>query len=278
MCLSKKPLAITHEQNPSHSRYDRPAGRSVSAADGWLQPPILPLVRQMREQFANVPSPKCVTIRMNAGPIPAEHWTQDLAVGGGRIVGEACHGVDLAIALTGSQVASVTPFGVGGASTNSLHDNVQLMLRHVDGSISNLVYTSGGDRSAGKERVEMFAGEQTGYLDDFRSLEIFARGKCTVRRKLWSQQKGYAEEVLAFADAVSRHRTGYPSTNWPISLPQQINSTRTCLLARDLLLGQGQLNTHGQNGSAREATIDTSLELAMRESEPVEAHSHRAGI
>jgi predicted dehydrogenase len=82
-----------------------------------------------------------------------------------------------------------------------------MTFRHADGSISTILYTAGGDRGAGKERVEVYGGGRTGVLDDFRRIEISDGGRTLVRKKWWAQEKGYREEVAAFRQAIA---TGAP--------------------------------------------------------------------
>jgi predicted dehydrogenase len=165
----------------------------------------------MRREFEKVAGPKCVTIRFNAGNIPEDHWIHDPEIGGGRIIGEACHAIDLATFLIGSPPARVQATGAfENGRPIPTEDDVSMVFRHADGSVSNVLYTASGDRSTGKERVEMFGGGRTGVLDDFRRVEISHDGRLVVKKKWWSQQKGYAEEARAFHVAVAVGRPPIP--------------------------------------------------------------------
>jgi polar amino acid transport system substrate-binding protein len=229
----EKPLAISEAQL---------AGLTETADElGDDLPPVMvgynrrwsPLVSELKRHLGRVVEPKSLLLRMNAGPIPAEHWTQDPEVGGGRIVGEGCHAVDLAEAIIGAPITRVYAADVGPrARTAPLEDNVHLTLTHADGSVTTIIYASRGDRSAGKERVELFAGELTATIDDWRALEVHRRGKRIARLAGWSQRKGYAEEVRGFREAI---RTGVS----PTSLVDLIRTATVCLRALDSLrLGQ----------------------------------------
>jgi polar amino acid transport system substrate-binding protein len=145
--------------------------------------------------------------RVNAGPIPAEHWTRDLAEGGGRIVGEVCHFVDLLLFLAGRPPERVTAEGLPD-------DGVTATLRFADGSVGTVVYAVAGDPSIGKERLEVFGDGLSAILDNFRTLRV---GR---RRIRGAGGKGHREEMRAFLDAV---RTGGPS---PVPYSQAAWSTR----------------------------------------------------
>lgn len=161
-----------------------------------------PAAIAVREFYSNVIEPLTVSIRFNAGAIPADHWTQDDEVGGGRIVGEACHAIDLATFLTGSPVVRVFAESIGGPMAPRITDDqCFITLRHANGSISNVAYLAGGDKACPKERVEVFGGGKVAIIDDFRIAEAWSGGK---RRKLWkgSQDKGHQAELAAFINAI----------------------------------------------------------------------------
>jgi predicted dehydrogenase len=144
-----------------------------------------------------------VSFRFNAGAIPAEHWTQNEEVGGGRIIGEACHGIDLATYLCGSPPVRVFAESIGGPNAPKIvDDQCFITLRHANGSISNIAYLAGGDKAFPKERIEVFGGGRVAVIDDFRSVTTCASGR-TRTQKLKGQDKGHAAEVAAFAQAVT---------------------------------------------------------------------------
>lgn len=161
-----------------------------------------PFATAVRDFFAPVKSPITVSIRFNAGMIPADHWTQNDLIGGGRIIGEACHAIDLAIYLTGSPVVRVFAESIGGMNAPTITDDqCFITLRHANGSISNIAYLAGGDKSYPKERVEVLGGERLAVIDDFREALLTSRGKPKKIRGI--QDKGHRAEVAAFAEALT---------------------------------------------------------------------------
>ncbi len=161
-----------------------------------------PAAIAVRNFFAKTTEPLTVSIRFNAGMIPADHWTQDEQIGGGRIIGEACHGIDLATYLTGSPVVRVFAESIGGpAAPQTTDDQCFITLRHANGSISNVAYLAGGDKAFPKERVEVLGGGKVAIIDDFRNAEGWTGGK---RKWLWKgpQDKGYDTELKQFVRAI----------------------------------------------------------------------------
>lgn len=161
-----------------------------------------PAARIVRDFLQNRSSPLTLSFRFNAGAIPADHWVQDPEVGGGRIIGEACHAIDLVTFLTGSPPVRVFAESIGGPKSSELTDDQSFMtLRHADGSVSSIGYLAGGDRAFPKERVEVFGDGRVAVIEDFREVITVAKGKVRRRRKL-QQDKGHRGELLAFARAI----------------------------------------------------------------------------
>jgi predicted dehydrogenase/threonine dehydrogenase-like Zn-dependent dehydrogenase len=166
-----------------------------------------PAARAVRKLFAEVSSPITVSIRMNAGPITPDHWTQSEEEGGGRIIGEACHAIDLATYLTGARPVRIYAESVGGPAAPAVTDDqCFLTLRHANGSISSIGYLAGGDRAYGKERVEVLGGGKLAVIEDFRELTTSVAGKVKTH-KPWAQDKGYRAEIEAFAQALAKGGT-----------------------------------------------------------------------
>ncbi|MCZ6691447.1 MAG: bi-domain-containing oxidoreductase [Planctomycetota bacterium] len=163
-----------------------------------------PAARLVREAFADISSPLTISIRFNAGRIPPDHEVQDEETGGGRIIGEACHAIDLATYLAGSPPVRVFAESVGGPRAPVVTDDqCFITLRHADGSVSSVAYLAGGDRAFPKERVEVFGGGKVAVIDDFRDVLISSEGKKKRTRSL-NQKKGHREELEAFIDAIAR--------------------------------------------------------------------------
>jgi len=168
-----------------------------------------PLARQAREVFQCVAGPLVINYRVNAGFLPKEHWTQT-EQGGGRILGEVCHFVDLMQFLTGSE--PVSAYAMSVAANNAQmpdQDNVIISLRFRNGSVGQISYVACGDKLLSKERIEIFGGGQSFIIDDFKVGEHYAVGS---RRAIKSPGKGHQQEVDTFLRCI---REGQPS---PISL------------------------------------------------------------
>jgi predicted dehydrogenase/threonine dehydrogenase-like Zn-dependent dehydrogenase len=155
-----------------------------------------------KRAFADVREPLTVSLRFNVQPVPAGHWTQQDSIGGGRIIGEACHAVDLATYLVGSPPIRVYAESISGPDAPPMTDDQAfLTLRHANGAISSIAYLAGGDIGIPKERVEIAGGERFAVIDDFRDLSISRHGKVTKERSL-QQDKGHKAELKAFVSAV----------------------------------------------------------------------------
>jgi polar amino acid transport system substrate-binding protein len=147
--------------------------------------------------------PKAINMRINAGSLPHEHWTQDMEIGGGRITGEACHFIDLAVYLAGSPVVLVSATDL--SSKENLMDSFSATLKFRNGSIASIIYLSNGNKEVSKELIEVFCNGTISRIDDFKKFEFF--GKRKIRSKS-NQDKGHKQELKLFAESVSK---GLPS-------------------------------------------------------------------
>lgn len=165
-----------------------------------------PLAQQMHGFFANRQEPLWAHYRVNAGYIPLSHWTHDLEVGGGRLIGEGCHFIDFLTFLVGQAPVSVNAQALpdGGRYRQ---DNLVMTFSFPDGSLGTVSYLANGDKSFPKERVEVFCGGRIAVLDDFRSLETIANGRRRTARERMRQDKGHAGEWAAFAAALRSDST-----------------------------------------------------------------------
>lgn len=177
-----------------------------------------PQVQRMKQLLASRPGPKSLVMTVNAGAIPAAHWTQDLEVGGGRIIGEGCHFIDLLRFLADAPVRDWRVVAMDGPT----RDSASISLRFQDGSIGTVHYLANGSKAFPKERLEVFAGGGVLQLDNFRRLTAFGwPGFKTMN--LWRQDKGQAACAAAFVDALRRNQ---PS---PIPLQELIEVARLCV-------------------------------------------------
>ncbi len=156
-----------------------------------------PQVQTIKQLLNGVAGPKSFIMTVNAGAIPADHWTQDPEAGGGRIIGEACHFIDLLRFLAGAPIASWQRMGMD----SSTRDTVTLQLSFADGSIGTVHYFANGTKAFPKERLEVFAAGRVLQLDNFRKLTGYSWpgfGKMN----LWRQDKGQKACARAFIDAI----------------------------------------------------------------------------
>ncbi|MDO4767990.1 MAG: bi-domain-containing oxidoreductase [Pseudomonadota bacterium] len=159
-----------------------------------------PLVMALREALAVLPEPKAMVMTVNAGAIPMDHWTQDLKIGGGRMIGEACHFIDLLRHVAGRPIVSYDVMGM----TSPAKDSFSVNLSFGDGSIGTVHYLANGTKSFPKERLEVFCGGRILHLDNFRSLRGHGFGKGFKNIRLWRQDKGQMEQMKAFFRAISQ--------------------------------------------------------------------------
>jgi len=191
----EKPLAISPQQLEELQA-------TVAKTGGYLMVGFnrrfAPLARELKE-FVKGRAPLSVTYRVNAGPIPPDHWLADPAEGG-RIIGEACHFFDFFAFLTDSEPTHLERLSPEGVSTR---DDGQFLVRYKDGSVCHLIYTTNGSPGFGKERVEVHAGGASAILEDFRLL-VLDDGTKRRRKKLWQSDKGHSGAVAAFLDGLRR--------------------------------------------------------------------------
>lgn len=170
-----------------------------------------PQVQKMKALLAPVKEPKSFIMTINAGAIPANHWTQDNAVGGGRIIGEACHFIDLMRFLAGSSIVSVQARRMGDAPGVVIaEDKASITLGFEDGSFGTILYLANGSASFPKERVEVFAAGRVLQLDNFRKLRGFGWPGFS-KMNLWKQDKGQNACAAAFLQAVQAGTPAIPS-------------------------------------------------------------------
>jgi predicted dehydrogenase/threonine dehydrogenase-like Zn-dependent dehydrogenase len=199
----EKPLGLTVEEILEIEAALAERGTAAPLVTVGFNRRFSPAARKIRRFFSGVRAPLTVSVRFNGGVVPAEHWVQDETVGGGRIIGEACHGIDLATYLVGAPPVRVHAESVGGPEAPKLTDDqCFITLRHANGSVSSVAYLSGGDTAFPKERVEVFGGGRIGVIDDFVRVELSAAGKRSTK-KLLQQDKGHRAEIDAFARALA---------------------------------------------------------------------------
>jgi predicted dehydrogenase len=222
----EKPLALGHDE----------LGEVLLAANGaqrilavGFNRRFAPHVAEVNDFLAPVDAPLTAVYRVSAGHIDASSWVHALEQGGGRLIGEACHFLDTLTFLTGSRISEVHAAGFGSAELPvQARDNVVVTLNFEDGSVGSLVYVAGGASGVAKERLEVFAGDRTAILDDYRTLELH-EGDDHIRHRLRAQDKGHSQEVERFLAGIAEGRE-------PIPLATIANVHRACFGAVESLL------------------------------------------
>lgn len=227
LCLNEYELAeIVRQYHASRSEKEKATA-----------PPLLmvgynrrfaPMTQRLKTFVAEGHEPLVVNYRLNAGYIKPAHWTQDPEQGGGRIIGEVCHFVDLLTFLVGAPPLRVYARALPNESRYR-EDNVVITLEFAGGSLGSITYVANGDKSFPKERLEVFGGSGAAVLEDFRRLELVRHGRKKVNKSLLRQDKGHRGEWEAFVAAV---RNGTPS---PIAFEGIVATTLTTFRVLDSL-------------------------------------------
>jgi predicted dehydrogenase len=235
----EKPLCITREELKEVSACVEELGVRAPLLMVGFNRRFAPATAKLRSHFADV-GPLSISYRFAPGPLPADAWPQDEDIGGGRIVGEACHAIDTCLALTGGVPTKVYSESVGHAGgIETTDDRVFITMRHTDGSISNVSYQAGGDRAAPTERIEVHGGGRSAVVDSWNDVELWSNNKLVRARA--GNDKGHKAELQAFIKAC---RTG---GDWPIDW-QQIYGTAWASLAAVASLREGLPIERGVDG------------------------------
>jgi predicted dehydrogenase len=212
----EKPLCITPDEldgiTATVGRLDA-AGRSPFLMVGFNRR-FAPAVQTVRERLSKAGTPVSIVYRVNAGRIPSSSWIADHREGGGRIVGEVCHFVDLCAYLAASPVTEV-----GAIRSAAGEEDVVVTVRMQNGSIATVAYFIDGSSRLPKERIEIFGGGECAVIDDFRQVTFNGRTS-RFGGLLRRQDKGHRAELAAFVEAVGRQR---PS---PVPFESAVNATR----------------------------------------------------
>ena len=189
-----------------------------------------PFIQEIQSRLKNNQEPIYAHYRINAGYLPPNHWLHNPQSGGGRLIGEACHFIDLMLYLVGAAPSHVSAQALPNSGKYQ-DDNLHITINFTDGSIASIAYLANGSRTAGKEYLEIFSGGYSIMMNDFRKLEIFGRSKKT-KRALLKQDKGHTELWDAFIKAIRNH------SEPPIPYRSLLQSSYTTLAcAESLRLG-----------------------------------------
>ena len=215
----EKPLAVNSGQVAAIEKQLRKGSKGLLMVG--FNRRFAPLAVMLASFLSGRTEPLHAHYRINAGYLPLDHWVQDPALGG-RLIGEACHFLDIITFLVGAAPASVSAHALPD-NGRYREDNASMTFTFPDGSIGVVDYLSNGDPSLPKERLDVFCGGKVAVLDDFRSLETREAGN----RKLFraAQDKGWTDEWKVFTRAI--REGGEP----PIPYPQLIGVTKAMLAA-----------------------------------------------
>jgi len=215
----EKPLCLKYEELKAiNEEYEK---RNVHLMVGFNRR-FSPQVQKLKSSLLNE-QPKAINYRINAGVLPKEHWVNDKMVGGGRILGEVCHFVDLVMHLAGSEVSSVTANSMD--SPGGVDNTLVITLAFGNGSVASISYFSNGNNKLSKEHLEVFCNGQVTVIDDFKTMHQY--GESSSKSSLSRPNKGYKEELKRFVEAIEK---GDPT---PIPFQEIYNSTLATIAVLD---------------------------------------------
>jgi len=175
-------------------------------------PLIIKIKKSLNKNF-----PIAINYRINAGIVPTDHWTQDLEIGGGRIIGEVCHFIDLCQYLAESPISTVSATSMN--TSGNTNDTTIIQIKFENGSIANISYFANGNKELSKEYLEVFNSGSVYQMDDFKSLTTYEKNKKNVSSS--TQDKGHAAELDAFINAIKN------GTKAPIPFEEIYSATLT---------------------------------------------------
>jgi predicted dehydrogenase/threonine dehydrogenase-like Zn-dependent dehydrogenase len=194
----EKPLALSQEELDMVIDAYKSSGKTVTVG---FNRRFAALAIQMKKVLASADSPMNIVATMNAGFIPDKIWVHDLEVGGGRIIGEACHFIDLISYLAGSKVKSIC-MNAMGIHPKENTDNASILLKYENGTNAVINYFANGSKGYSKERIEVFHQERTLVLDNWRSLKGF--GFRNFSSSSSSQDKGHQNQFNQLIDSIQK--------------------------------------------------------------------------
>ncbi len=223
----EKPLALTlNELEEINETYQSLAEKPVLMLG--FNRRFSPYVQEAKKHIDNIGQPKTFIMTMNAGDIPADHWVQDADVGGGRIIGEACHYIDLMRYLAHSPISSCVATSIGrNPGMKVLDDKASITLTFEDGSMGTIHYFSNGGSQFPKERIDIFCDNSVIQIDNFKNIKYFGvNGGSKIRG---GQNKGQKECVEAFVLAVKGESKA------PIAYDEIMEVSRVSIEAANML-------------------------------------------
>ena len=219
----EKPLALNNDElNEIISIYN---SSNVNITVGFNRR-FSPLAKKMKKAIGDSVNPINIVATMNAGFVEKNSWLHDIEKGGGRIIGEACHYIDLCSFLTGSKVKSVCMNSMG-KNPEFNTDNASILLKYENGSNAVINYFSNGNKSYSKERLEVYSQQKTLVLDNWRILKGYGfKGFSKVKS---AQDKGHYNQFL---ELINQQKNGGDPI---INFDEIVNTTKASFAAIDSL-------------------------------------------
>jgi len=225
----EKPLALTWEQLDEVEAAWRESGRLAMVGFNRSQAPLTEEVLRLMPG-----GPRLVSIRVNAGALPSGHWLHDLDSGGGRLLGEGCHFVDLALRLLGGRAIEIgCQAAMKPGRPAQAWDDFVLTLRTERGGVAVIAYSGCGGAGMPKEQIEAFGAARSVVIDDFTKLTVFEKGS-SKKHGGWGQDKGQRVQMQRFIDGCRGQGAGARR----VDFERAIDTSRVCLSAIDILTGQ----------------------------------------
>jgi predicted dehydrogenase/threonine dehydrogenase-like Zn-dependent dehydrogenase len=218
----EKPLALTLEEVDRIVEVYQKNNKTLTVG---FNRRFSPFIQDAKKQLGETNAPMNVIATMNAGFIPSNHWVHDMNVGGGRIIGEACHYIDLITFLTGSEVESVVMNSMGPNSLENT-DHASILLKYKNGSQGVINYFANGHKAYSKERIEVYSQERTMVIDNFRKSKYYGFKKSGMKS---TQDKGHHEQFKRFIQNLQDGGAGI------IPFNEIINTSKTAIAAVESL-------------------------------------------
>jgi predicted dehydrogenase len=202
-----------------------------------------PLTRALIKHIDAAQGATNVVVRVNGGSLPTDHWLNDPQEGGGRLLGEGCHFLDLIVVLTGSDpVAVYAQARPCGDRPLQSSEDFSVSIRFADGSLGVLVYGTAGAQTAGKELIEAHRGPRSGRIDDFRSLRLWGAGRARNQR-VRGQDKGHEGEMRTFAAVLRGEAAPPPVASYLTSTEMMFAALRSLQTGTEISLEAGTAQT-----------------------------------
>lgn len=223
----EKPLAVNQtELNEIISAWKDNNGRVMVGFNRRFSP----FTQEVKKFFSKRTQPLVINCRINAGAIQKDHWIQDALEGGGRIIGEVCHFVDLMQFIIASSPVRIYAESISANSENVVdNDNISIIIKYEDGSLGNILYLANGDSSFPKEKIEIFGDNSIAVIDDFKKLQLVRNRKTKTIRKI-VQDKGHKNELLSFIDAIKNGK------DMPILFKESVVTTLITFMIEESLI------------------------------------------